>query len=97
MINNLLLQSLTVHNFYVGEGSDLTGVPTKMLTTNCSVKMTVYNPATYFGIHVSSKSVNLMYSEIAVATGEVRFFITDCEKYVKDNFVKLVTITLAVL
>lgn len=61
-----------MHNFYFGEGSDSTGVPTKMLTVNCSVKMSVYNPATFFGIHVSSAPVKLMYSEIAVATGQVR-------------------------
>ncbi|KAF7813840.1 Late embryogenesis abundant protein [Senna tora] len=68
----LRVKSLTVHNFYFGAGTDLTGVPTKMLTTNCSMKMTVYNPATFFGIRVSSKSVNLMYSDIAVATGELK-------------------------
>lgn len=62
-----------MHNFYFGEGSDTTGVPSKMLTMNCSVKMSVYNPATFFGIHVSSTPINLMYSEIAVATGQVRF------------------------
>lgn len=71
LIVMLLLQSLTVHNFYFGEGADLTGVPTKMLTMNCSVKMNVYNPATFFGIYVSSSPVNLMFSEIAVATGQV--------------------------
>jgi hypothetical protein len=70
-MNYFFLQSLTVHNFYVGVGSDITGVPTKMLTVNCSMRMTVHNPATFFGIFVSSKSVNLMYSEITVATGEV--------------------------
>ena len=68
----LFFQSFTVHNFLFGEGLDLTGVPTKMLTVNCSVRMTVHNPATFFGIHVSSKAVNLMYSEMTVATGEVR-------------------------
>ncbi|PNX75893.1 hypothetical protein L195_g031837 [Trifolium pratense] len=67
----LSVKSLTVHNFYVGVGSDITGVPTKMLTVNCSMRMTVHNPATFFGIFVSSKPVNLMYSEITVATGEV--------------------------
>ncbi|RDX83621.1 hypothetical protein CR513_35443, partial [Mucuna pruriens] len=69
---HLTVKSLTVHNFYFGEGSDMTGVPTKMLTINCSVRMTMHNPATFFGIHVSSKAVNLMYSEIAVATGELK-------------------------
>lgn len=68
----IAVRSLTVHNFYFGEGADLTGVPTKMLTMNCSVKMNVYNPATFFGIHVSSSPVNLMFSEIAVATGQLR-------------------------
>lgn len=52
----------------------MTGVPSKMLTMNCSLRMTVYNPATFFGIHVSSNLVNLMYSEIAVATGQVNIF-----------------------
>ncbi|TKY67904.1 Late embryogenesis abundant protein, LEA-14 [Spatholobus suberectus] len=59
-----------VHNFYFGEGSDMAIVPTKMLTVSCSVRMIVHNPVAFFGIHVNSKAVNLMYSEIAVATGE---------------------------
>lgn len=63
---------MAVHNVYFGEGSDTTGVPTKLLTTNCSLRITVYNPATFFGIHVSSTPINLMYSQIAVATGQVR-------------------------
>ncbi|CAL0323991.1 unnamed protein product [Lupinus luteus] len=67
----LSVKSFTLHNFYFGEGSDLTGVATKMLTVNCSIIMTVHNPATFFGIHVSSNPVNLMYSEVTVATGEL--------------------------
>ncbi|KAL1356661.1 hypothetical protein HN51_008648 [Arachis hypogaea] len=68
----IIVKSLIVHNFNIGGGADLTGVLTKMLTVNCSFKMTVHNPATFFGIHVSSKSANLMYSEISVATGELK-------------------------
>lgn len=71
-ISSFSLQSLIVHDLNFGQGSDFTGVPTSLLTTNCSVKMNVYNPATFFGIHVCSVPVNLMYSEITVATGEVR-------------------------
>ena len=62
-----------MHNFYVGEGSDFSGVPTKMLTVNGSLKLSVYNPASIFGIHVSANPINLIYSKIPVATGEVRF------------------------
>ncbi|KAF5194016.1 late embryogenesis abundant protein, group [Thalictrum thalictroides] len=66
------VKSLTVNNFYFGEGSDFTGVPTKMLTSNCSLKLSVHNPGTFFGIHVSSTPVNLMYSDITVATGQLK-------------------------
>ncbi|OMO58167.1 Late embryogenesis abundant protein, LEA-14 [Corchorus olitorius] len=70
----IAVKSLTVHNFYFGEGADMTGVPTKMLTMNCSVRLTVHNPATFFGIHVTSNPVDLMYSEIVVATGQVKYY-----------------------
>lgn len=66
------VKSLTVNNFYFGEGADFTGVPTKMLTVNCSLKMSVHNPASFFGIHVSSTPVDLIYTEIAVATGQLK-------------------------
>jgi hypothetical protein len=65
---------MAVNNFYVGEGSDSSGVPTKMLTLNGSLRMSVYNPATLFGIHVSSTPINLVYSEIPIATGQVQSF-----------------------
>ncbi|XVF74576.1 hypothetical protein PTKIN_Ptkin13bG0120900 [Pterospermum kingtungense] len=68
----ITVKSLAVHNFYVGEGSDFSGVPTKMLTVNGSLKLSVYNPATIFGIHVSSNPINLLYSEIPVATGQLK-------------------------
>lgn len=64
-----------MYNFYSGEGSDFSGVPTKMLTVNCSAKMSITNPATFFGIHVRSTTVNLIFSQITVATGQVRFLI----------------------
>ncbi|KAL5729223.1 hypothetical protein ACHQM5_002200 [Ranunculus cassubicifolius] len=68
----IAVKSLTMNNFYFGSGSDATGVPTKMLTVNCSLRLSVRNPASFFGIHVSSTPVNLIYSEITVATGELK-------------------------
>lgn len=71
------MQSLAVNNFYVGSGSDFSGVPTKMLSVNGSLRLSVYNPATIFGIHVTSTPISLIYSEITVATGQVKMpFIT---------------------
>lgn len=58
-------------DFYAGEGTDNSGVPTKMITVNCSLLINVYNPSGMFGIHVRSSSVNLAFSQITVATGGV--------------------------
>lgn len=66
------VKSLTVHNLYIGEGSDFTGVPTKILTVNSTLRMSIYNPATFFGIHVHSTPINLVFSDISVATGELK-------------------------
>ncbi|KAK9281108.1 hypothetical protein L1049_004001 [Liquidambar formosana] len=68
----ITVKSLTVNNFYIGEGTDFSGVPTKMVTVNGTLKMSIYNPATLFGIHVSSTPVNLLYSEIPVAIGQLK-------------------------
>lgn len=66
------VRSLTINNMYLGSGSDYTGVLTKMLNVNGSLRISVYNPATFYGIHVSSTPVNLIYSDVVVATGELK-------------------------
>ncbi|XP_047177420.1 uncharacterized protein LOC124844512 [Vigna umbellata] len=66
------VKSLTVHNMYIGEGSDFTGVITKMMTVNVTLRMSIYNPATFFGIHVHSTPINLVFSDITVATGQLK-------------------------
>jgi hypothetical protein len=65
------VQSLVMDDFYAGEGTDHSGVPTKLVTTNCSLHVSVYNPATMFGIHVTSGPIRLIYSEISIAVGQV--------------------------
>ncbi|MFS7916868.1 hypothetical protein Hanom_Chr03g00182391 [Helianthus anomalus] len=62
-----------MNNFYYGEGTDNTGVSTKLLTINCTVKMSIQNPATFFGIHVSSTALNIFYSRILIGSGQVSF------------------------
>ncbi|XP_074571963.1 uncharacterized protein LOC141828433 [Curcuma longa] len=69
---DVVVKSLSMDDFYAGEGTDETGVPTKMVTLNCSVKISVYNTAAMFGIHVTSDPIRLMFSEITVATGELQ-------------------------
>ncbi|PWZ07364.1 hypothetical protein Zm00014a_017006 [Zea mays] len=68
----VVVKSLVMDDFYAGEGTDHSGVPTKLVTTNCSLHVSVYNPATMFGIHVTSGPIRLIYSEISIAVGQVR-------------------------
>lgn len=60
-----------MNNLYVSLGTDFSGVAMKTLNLNGSLKINVYNPATFYGIHVTATPVNLVYSEIVVATGQV--------------------------
>ncbi|KZV43802.1 hypothetical protein F511_08873 [Dorcoceras hygrometricum] len=66
------VKSLSVSNLYIGSGADFTGVPTNMLNVNGSLRISIYNPATFYGIHVSATPVNLIYTDVAVATGQLK-------------------------
>ncbi|KAL8217403.1 hypothetical protein R6Q57_020776 [Mikania cordata] len=68
----ITVKSLAVNNLFIGEGSDSSGVITKMLTINGSLRLGVHNPAPFFGIHVSSTPVTLVYSDFVIATGQLK-------------------------
>uniref|UniRef100_A0A0E0L892 Uncharacterized protein n=1 Tax=Oryza punctata TaxID=4537 RepID=A0A0E0L892_ORYPU len=69
---DVVVKSLTMDDFYAGEGTDHSGVPTKLVTLNCSLHIAVYNPASMFGIHVTTGPIRLLYSEISIGVGQVR-------------------------
>lgn len=66
-----VMQTFELHNFYVGEGSDFTGVRTTVLTINGTLRIGIYNPAPIFGVHISSTPINLFFYELPIATGQV--------------------------
>ncbi|KAI9107808.1 hypothetical protein K1719_021144 [Acacia pycnantha] len=68
----ITVKSFIVQNLYVGEGSDFSGVPTKLMTVNGTLRMNIYNTATFFGLHVHSKPINLVFSDIIVASGQLK-------------------------
>ncbi|XP_075503687.1 uncharacterized protein LOC142541036 [Primulina tabacum] len=68
----VVVRSLSVNNLYIGSGADFTGVPTNMLNLNGSLRISIYNPATFYGIHVSATPVNLIYTDVVVATGQLK-------------------------
>ncbi|CAO2841929.1 unnamed protein product [Amaranthus hypochondriacus] len=71
----VFLKDVKVNNLYVGEGTDERGVPTKIVTINCSVRMKVHNPATFYGIHVSHSRINLRYYHLTIASAQVTFHL----------------------
>lgn len=53
---------------------DQTGVPTDMLSLNSTIRISYRNPATFFGVHVSSTPVEFYYYQLKVASGQASRF-----------------------
>lgn len=79
-----ILQSIKFDHVRVQAGSDSTGVATDMITMNSTLKFTYRNTGTFFGVHVSATPLELSYSDITIASGNVRFtnlFVCFCSQY----------------
>ncbi|KAF2309800.1 hypothetical protein P3X46_021028 [Hevea brasiliensis] len=70
----ITMKSITFEHFSIQAGSDYTGVATDMITVNSTVKMIYRNTGTFFGVHVTSTPVDLSYSEITIASGNLKKF-----------------------
>jgi len=64
-------QSIEFENLDVQFGNDRTGVPTYLLSLNSTIKMMYTNPATYFGVYVTSTHLQLRYYDLTLASGQV--------------------------
>ncbi|CAA3005096.1 Late embryogenesis abundant [Olea europaea subsp. europaea] len=67
----IIVKNIAFQNFNVQAGMDGTGVPTDMLTLNSTVKILYRNPATFFGVHVTSKPLEFHYYDLKLASGYV--------------------------
>ncbi|TKY67785.1 hypothetical protein E2542_SST10681 [Spatholobus suberectus] len=67
----LLVKSIVFENLNVQSGNDGTGVPTDMLSLNSTVRILYRNPATFFGVHVTSTPLQLSYYQLTLASGQV--------------------------
>ncbi|PKU83752.1 hypothetical protein MA16_Dca010145 [Dendrobium catenatum] len=65
----ITIKSLVFERYNIQAGMDFTGVPTKMISINSTVKMRFKNPATFFGVHVSSTPLQLYYYDLVIASG----------------------------
>ncbi|KAH6787920.1 late embryogenesis abundant protein [Perilla frutescens var. hirtella] len=70
----IIVKNILFDNFYLQAGMDASGVPTDMLTLNSTVKIFYRNPATFFGVHVTSTPLELHYFDLKVASGHITKF-----------------------
>ncbi|OEL32277.1 hypothetical protein BAE44_0006704 [Dichanthelium oligosanthes] len=68
------LQSATFHRFVVQAGTDASLVPTEMSSLNATVRLTFRNTGTFFGVHVSADPVTLYYTQLQLASGNIKYF-----------------------
>lgn len=69
------VKSLKFDQFKIQAGSDSTGVATDMISINATLKLTFRNTGTFFGVHVTPTPIDLDYSEITVASGNmIKFY-----------------------
>ncbi|XP_062225655.1 uncharacterized protein LOC133924226 [Phragmites australis] len=68
------MQSITFHNFVIQAGTDASLVPTEMSTLNATVRLTFRNTGTFFGVHVTAQPVTLYYSQLLMASGNLKYF-----------------------
>ncbi|KAJ9704598.1 hypothetical protein PVL29_002925 [Vitis rotundifolia] len=70
----IIVENVVFRSFNIQAGMDQTGVPTDMLSLNSTIRISYRNPATFFGVHVSSTPVELYYYQLKVASGQMKEF-----------------------
>ncbi|KAK7291386.1 hypothetical protein RIF29_06486 [Crotalaria pallida] len=70
----IFIKSIKFDEVRVQAGADASGVATDMITLNSTLKFTYSNTGTFFGVHVSATPLDLSYSEIVIASGDMKEF-----------------------
>ena len=65
-------QSVVFESYHIQGGMDRTGVPTRMMSVNATVRLRFRNRGTFFSLHVTATPFLLFFGELTVASGEVR-------------------------
>ncbi|KAK8964863.1 hypothetical protein KSP40_PGU019476 [Platanthera guangdongensis] len=68
------VKSVVFERYNIQAGVDFAGVPTKLISVNSTVKFLFRNPATFFGVHVSSTPFQLYYYDLVIAAGHMKEF-----------------------
>ncbi|KAE9616412.1 putative Late embryogenesis abundant protein, LEA-14 [Lupinus albus] len=70
----LIVKNIVLKNVNVQSGNDGSGVSTYMLSLNSTVGIKYRNPASFFGVHVTSTPLLLTYYHLQLASGQIEKF-----------------------
>ncbi|KAG8071787.1 hypothetical protein GUJ93_ZPchr0006g40608 [Zizania palustris] len=66
---HVVVKSVVFETYHIQGGTDRTGVPTKMMSVNATVRLRFRNRGTFFSLHVTSTPFHLFYDDLTVASG----------------------------
>lgn len=71
---HVVVKSVVFESYHIQGGTDRTGVPTKMMSVNATVRLRFRNRGTFFSLHVSATPFLLFYGDLTVASGDMAEF-----------------------
>ncbi|OEL26903.1 hypothetical protein BAE44_0012078 [Dichanthelium oligosanthes] len=71
---HVVVKSVVFESYHIQGGTDRTGVPTKMMSLNATVRLRFRNRGTFFSLHVTATPFLLHYGDLTVASGEMEEF-----------------------
>ncbi|CAO2048042.1 unnamed protein product [Urochloa humidicola] len=72
---HVVVKSVVLESYHIQGGTDRTGVPTKMMSVNATVRLRFRNRGTFFSLHVTATPFLLFYGDLTVASGEMEEFL----------------------
>ncbi|KAL6633812.1 hypothetical protein ACP70R_026483 [Stipagrostis hirtigluma subsp. patula] len=71
---HVVVKSVVFESYHIQGGTDRTGVPTKMMSVNATVRLRFRNRGTFFSLHVTATPFLLFFDDLTVASGEMKEF-----------------------
>ncbi|CAM0944676.1 unnamed protein product [Alopecurus aequalis] len=68
------VKSVVFETYHIQGGTDRTGVPTRMMSVNATVRLRFRNRGTFFGLHVTATPFHLYFDDLTVASGNMKEF-----------------------
>lgn len=81
----LLVKRIEFMQLRIGQGSDKSGVPTKVFSCNCNVTFDLDNRSEFFGLHLRRTHITLSFADLTLATGHGRHLYVDRDSTMTFN------------